>query len=211
MRPPALQAPIFEEGHSMISANHAKHQLIERFGLIPHPEGGHYRETHRDPARVARITGTDDAERDSRSDDSRSASTCIYYMLSDGAYSAWHRIRSDEVWHFYAGDPLDVHVLDAAGQLVTHRLGNALVRDDTVFQAVVPAGCWFAAECPALADEADTVDAADAVGFALVGCTVAPGFEFSEFELADAAALATAHPSHATLIRRLAPRAPRPS
>ncbi|WP_206998338.1 cupin domain-containing protein [Trinickia mobilis] len=189
----------------MNSASHAKHHLIERFGLIPHPEGGHYRETHRDPARVARITGTSDGERSGATDASRCASTCIYYMLCDGAYSAWHRIRSDEVWHFYAGDPLDVHVLDAAGQLVTHRLGNALVRDDAVFQAVVPAGCWFAAQCPALADQADLAGAA---GFALVGCTVAPGFEFSEFELADAEALAAAHPSHAELIRRLAPRAP---
>ncbi|MGV2291591.1 cupin domain-containing protein [Trinickia sp. YCB016] len=186
----------------MNSAGYAKQQLIERFELIPHPEGGHYRETHRDPARVARILSTDDAQRIVTSEASRSASTCIYYMLCDGAYSAWHRIRSDEVWHFYAGDPLDVHVLDAAGQLVTHRLGNALLRDDAVFQAVVPAGCWFAAECPALGDEAK------ATGFALVGCTVAPGFEFSEFELADAEALAAAHPSHTALIRRLAPRAP---
>ncbi|QCP49550.1 cupin domain-containing protein [Trinickia violacea] len=180
-------------------ARHAKHQLIERFGLIPHPEGGHYRETHRDPARVARITGTNDEQRIVTSEASRSASTCIYYMLCDGAYSAWHRIRSDEIWHFYAGDPLDVHVLDDAGQLVTHRLGNALLRDDAVFQAVVPGGCWFAAECPALEGEAEA-------GFALVGCTVAPGFEFSEFELADADALVAAHPSHAALIRRLTPR-----
>jgi uncharacterized protein len=202
MRPLAVCTPIFQEAHPMIPASHAKRQLIERFGLIPHPEGGHYRETHRDSARVARITGTDDAQRNGNGAASRSASTCIYYMLCDGAYSAWHRIRSDEVWHFYAGDPLDVHVLDAAGQLVTHRLGNALVRDDAVFQAVVPAGCWFAAECPILADQAD------AAGFALVGCTVAPGFEFSEFELADADALAAAHPSRAALIRRLAPRVP---
>ncbi|HLX01611.1 MAG TPA: cupin domain-containing protein [Trinickia sp.] len=186
----------------MISASHAKHQLIERFGLLPHPEGGHYRETHRDPARVARVTNMDDGQRIVTSEASRSASTCIYYMLCDGAYSAWHRIRSDEVWHFYAGDPLDVHVLDAAGRLVTHRLGNGLLRGDAVFQAVVPAGCWFAAECPALEDQAE------AAGFALAGCTVAPGFEFSEFELADAGALAAAHPSHAALIRRLAPRAP---
>jgi uncharacterized protein len=203
MRPLAVRTPIFEEGHPMNSASHAKQHLIERFGLVPHPEGGHYRETHRDPARVVRIMGASvDAGGGGTGSVSRSASTCIYYMLCDGAYSAWHRIRSDEVWHFYAGDPLDVHVLDAEGRLVTHRLGNALARDDAVFQAVVPAGCWFAAECPALADEAD------AAGFALAGCTVAPGFEFSEFELADADALAAAHPGHAELIRRLAARAP---
>ncbi|TKC90321.1 cupin domain-containing protein [Trinickia terrae] len=188
----------------MNSASHAKHRLIERFGLLPHPEGGHYRETHRDSARVARLLGPAALNHDAAGGISRSASTCIYYMLSDGAYSAWHRIRSDEVWHFYAGDPLDVHVLDAAGRLVTHRLGNALARDDAVFQAVVPAGCWFAAECPALDSDSEAI----AAGFALVGCTVAPGFEFSEFELADAAALADAHPDHAALILRLAPRSP---
>jgi predicted cupin superfamily sugar epimerase len=145
----------------------------------------------------------------SRADEaSLSASTCIYYLLGDGAYSAWHRIRSDEVWHFYAGDPLDVHVLDSAGQLVTHRLGNALARDGCVFQAIVPAGHWFAAQCPTLSDpveQADQTDQADRAGFALAGCTVAPGFEFSEFELADADALALAHPDHAELIHRLAP------
>jgi predicted cupin superfamily sugar epimerase len=175
----------------MFADSQAKRRLIERFELIPHPEGGHYRETHRDAARVVRSAGGA----------SLSASTCIYYMLCDDAYSAWHRIRSDEVWHFYAGDPLDVHVLDAEGRLVTHRLGDALARDDAVFQAVVPAGCWFAAERPALAGDAA------AAGFALVGCTVAPGFEFSEFELADPDRLAALHPGHAPLIRRLAPRA----
>src|SRR6185437_9692052 len=93
----------------------------------------------------------------------RSASTAIYYLLCDGGHSAWHRIRSDEVWHFYAGDPIDVHVLDANGTLVTHRLGNALEHADTLFQAVVKAGDWFAAECH------------DEEGAALAGCTVAPG------------------------------------
>lgn len=177
----------------------AKDRLIERFGLSPHPEGGYYRETHRDSSRVVRVEtpGTDAGG----SVTTRSASTCIYYMLCDGAYSAWHRIRSDEVWHFYAGDPIDVHVLGAAGQLLTHRLGDALARDDAAFQVVVPAGCWFAAECPA------PTDGAEPNGFAFVGCTVAPGFEFSEFELGDIATLMRLCPSESALIRRLAPRA----
>lgn len=177
----------------------AKQRLIDRFELLPHPEGGHYRETHRDSVRVARILGPA-APGSEAADISRSASTCIYYMLCDGAYSAWHRIRSDEVWHFYAGDPLDVHVIDATGHLTTHRLGNALARDDAAFQAIVPAGCWFAAECAALDGEAN------AAGFALVGCTVAPGFEFSDFELADEDRLAREYASHEAIIRRLAPR-----
>lgn len=183
----------------MSDGNEAKQRLIDRFQLVPHPEGGHYRETHRDSVRVARIFGPAAPGKETGSI-ARSASTCIYYMLCDGAYSAWHRIRSDEVWHFYAGDSLDVHVIDPAGQLVTHRLGNALVDNAAAFQVVVPSGCWFAAERSARAQDADST------GFAFVGCTVAPGFEFSDFELADAAALAAQYPAHAVAIRRLAPR-----
>lgn len=155
-------------------------ELIRRFGLQPHPEGGHYRETYRAAMQVRREDGA-----------LRAASTAILYLLCDGAHSSWHRIRSDELWHFHAGQGLDVHVLDDAGGLLTHRLGNALEREGAVFQAWVPAGRWFAAEL------------AEPGGHALVGCTVAPGFEFSEFELADAQALAAAHPAHADLIRRL--------
>jgi predicted cupin superfamily sugar epimerase len=183
----------------MSHGNESKQHLIDRFQLVPHPEGGHYRETHRDPMRVARILGPVTAGNETGGI-ARSASTCIYYMLCDGAYSAWHRIRSDEVWHFYAGDSIDVHVIDAKGQWITHRLGNALADDNAAFQVVVPAGCWFAAERSARAGDAD------AAGYAFVGCTVAPGFEFSDFELADAEALAANYPSHAAIIRRLAPR-----
>ncbi|MGF6766687.1 putative cupin superfamily sugar epimerase [Paraburkholderia sp. GAS33] len=165
----------------------AKDDLVRRFELQAHPEGGYFRETYRSAARVNR-DGAGAGE-------TRSASTAIYYLLCDGAHSAWHRIKSDEVWHFYAGEPLLVHVLDENGQLVTHQLGNALTHPGTVFQAVVPAGLWFAAEC------------ADPATFALVGCTVAPGFEFSEFELADVDALRSAYPAQAEFITRLGPTA----
>lgn len=165
--------------------NPLQQRLIDELALIPHPEGGYYRETYRDPARIKRATDGAD----------RSASTAIYYLLSDGAHSAWHRIQSDEAWHFYAGDVLNVHVLPPDGGLITHRLGNPLFQPGTVFQAVVPAGCWFAAE-----------RVSGAAGYALAGCTVAPGFEFSEFELADRTELdrlASSHPRHAALITRL--------
>lgn len=137
-------------------------RLIQQFGLLPHPEGGYYRETYRSQETVRRnATGNP-----------YSASTAIYYLLADGAYSAWHRIAADEAWHFYAGHPLLVHVLLANGRHITHTLGNALQTDEATFQAVVPAGCWFAAQL------------AQPDSFAFVGCTVAPGFEFREFELA---------------------------
>lgn len=165
------------------------HVLIARLGLQPHPEGGYYRETYRSASQVARLTDGDD----NNATPSRSASTAIYYLLCDGAHSSWHRIRSDEVWHFYAGSPLLVHVLGADGEVTTLRLGDAMTQQDVVYQAVVPAGLWFAAEC------------ADPATFALVGCTVAPGFEFSEFELADTATLLAQYPQHQPLIARLGP------
>ncbi|MFM0096952.1 cupin domain-containing protein [Paraburkholderia nemoris] len=168
----------------MSTSHAAKDELIRRFDLKPHPEGGFFSETYR---------SVESVRRDDGSTQTRSASTAIYYLLCDGAHSAWHRIKSDEVWHFYAGEPLNVHVFDETGTLTTHTLGNALTHSDAVFQAVVPAGLWFAAEC------------ADPATFALVGCTVAPGFEFSEFELADVEALKARHPQHAAFIERLGP------
>lgn len=170
----------------MRDSHAAKDELIRRFNLKPHPEGGFFNETYRSAQRVARDDG---------SAQNRSASTAIYYLLCDGAHSAWHRIKSDEVWHFYAGEPLLVHVLHQHGAWITHRLGSTLTHPDAVFQAVVPAGLWFAAEC------------ADPAAFALVGCTVAPGFEFSEFELADVDALMAEYPQHAESIARLGPAA----
>ena len=159
-------------------------RLIAQLGLQPHPEGGFYSETWRAAEMLRRpALGVE-----------RAAGTAIYYMLSGDAYSAWHRIRSDEIWHFYAGGPLLVHVLDAQGALTTHRLGNALEDETAAFQAIVPANCWFAAE---------RVSAARTT---LVGCTVAPGFDYADFELADAESLAADFPAHAELIAKLAPR-----
>ncbi|WP_017522511.1 cupin domain-containing protein [Pusillimonas noertemannii] len=175
----------------MSSIDTPVHRLVTQFGLQPHPEGGYYRETYRSAQGVTVQAGR------------RAASTAIYYLLEDNDYSAWHRIASDELWHFYAGQALDIHVLDENGGLLTHRLGDPLREAGCTFQAVVPAGRWFAAELASRALRAPGQAAGDA--FALVGCTVAPGFEFSEFELADPQALIRQHLEHAGLIRRLAP------
>ena len=109
----------------------------------------------------------------------RSASTAIFYLLPAGSWSTWHRVRSDEVWHHYDGAGLRLHRLG---------LGEARLDRETP-QAVVPAGVWQAAE--------------PAGGAVLCGCTVAPGFEFEDFELGSAAALAGAFPELAELILRL--------
>jgi predicted cupin superfamily sugar epimerase len=160
-------------------------ELVDRLQLTPHPEGGYFRETYRATEGVA------GSALPRRFGGERSISTAIYFLLEAGQCSHLHRIRSDEVWHFYAGDPLDVVEIDTAGQLKTTRLGG-----DLLYQHVVPAGVWFGAT-PAPAGQFAPH------GFALVGCTVAPGFDFADFELADRETLLRAYPGHQDWIRRL--------
>jgi uncharacterized protein len=157
---------------------------VRALQLKKHPEGGYYRETYR-CAETAPAQALPP-----RFDGPRAFSTAILYLLRGGEFSAFHRLRSDEVWHFYDGHPLTLHVIDPQGQLVTLRLGDNPSRG-TSLQAVVAAGCWFAAELEARR------------GFALVGCTVAPGFDFADFELAGREALAGLYPQHRALIARL--------
>jgi uncharacterized protein len=159
---------------------------IERLDLRPHPEGGYFRETYRAAESVAaehlpeRFTGP------------RSFATAVYFLLTRDAFSAFHRIRSDELWHFYAGDPVTLAILDAdgKGQLATQCLGRDPTRGESP-QVVVRAGAWFAAEVTT------------AGRFALVGCTVAPGFDFADFELGSRAMLLERYPQHRNVIERL--------
>ena len=127
--------------------------IIARLGLQPHPEGGNYRETFRDPRCDA---------------GGRALSTAIYFLLTRGERSHWHRIDAVEVWHYYAGSALILRISDDAGQR-SFRLGADLAAGEQP-QAMVPPHAWQAAE--------STGD------WTLVGCTVAPGFEFAKFELA---------------------------
>lgn len=157
---------------------------IDTLKLEPHPEGGYFRETYRSQAVIPRSALPHSFRGD------RSASTAIYFLLRDDNFSAFHRIASDEMWHFYAGSSLAVYVIDSEGRSTEIKLGPNPNRGE-VFQAVVPAGCWFGS-CLAAADT-----------FALVGCTVAPGFDFNDFEMADRSLLLAAYPQHETLIRQL--------
>jgi predicted cupin superfamily sugar epimerase len=128
-------------------------EVVRLLGLQPHPEGGFYRETFRAPA----------------PDGVRAASTAIYYLLREGDVSAWHRVvDADEVWHHYAGAPLELTLWDGR-ERTSLRLGSGLAAGERP-QAVVPAGVWQAARPMG--------------GWTLVGCTVAPGFDFSGFEMA---------------------------
>ncbi len=133
--------------------------LIRELELRPHPEGGYFREIFRSPERVQPLDGRPP----------RAALTTIHFLLVAGQHSRWHRVRSDEVWHFYEGEPLDLFW--TVGDEVHHAtLGPGLPGTRSV--AVVPAGCWQAA--------------LPAGSHALVGCTVGPGFDFEDFEMIDA-------------------------
>jgi uncharacterized protein len=128
--------------------------VIRLLDLKPHPEGGHFRQTFRDSKTV---------------DDGRAASTAIYFVLARGERSHWHRVDAAEVWHWHAGAPLELEIAATSGGRERITLGSDLVAGERP-QAVVPAHAWQAAQ--SLGD------------WTLVGCTVAPGFEFAKFELA---------------------------
>jgi len=159
-------------------------EIVQQLQLQPHPEGGFYKEVYRSKELIEKdclpqIFGG-----------SRHYSTSIYYLLQRGDYSAFHRIKSDEIWHFYSGGNLLLHLLDEEGNHRCVTLGNTLA-SGSIFQFVMPAGVWFAAE-PAPGTE-----------FSLAGCTVSPGFDFRDFELAKGETLAKEFPAHKDLILRL--------
>ena len=137
------------------TANLSADEIIRLLELQPHPEGGHYRETFRDSQRIDTGSG-------------RAASTAIYFLLQAGEISRWHRVDAVEVWHWYAGAPLMLSIAEGAEKREI-RLGTDLLAGERP-QVVVPARAWQQAQ--SLGD------------WTLVGCTVAPGFEFAGFELA---------------------------
>jgi hypothetical protein len=159
---------------------------IAHLQLQSHPEGGYYRRSYTAPEELAREALPE------RFAGARPVSTAIHFLLPEGEVSALHRLRSDELWHFYAGDPLRVHMLHPDGRHESFVLGPEPDKG-MVFQAAVPHGVWFGAE---LADSPER-------GFALVGNTVAPGFDFADFELAERDELVARYPEHRALIRRL--------
>lgn len=148
--------------------------LITELHLLPHPEGGYYLETYRSAMNVL----TDSGQR-------RIALTNIYFLLTGESFSAWHRIDADETWHFYRGNDLIISIISEDGSFEERRIGA-----QGPWQTTVAAGCYFAAHV------------ADATGYALVGCSVAPGFEFAGFELPSREELLAKHPQHAASIER---------
>lgn len=157
---------------------------IKKLGLEKHPEGGWFKEVYRSDEEIAgkhlpeRFTG------------GRNHSTSIYFLLTSDTFSAFHRIKSDELWHFYDGSPVTIYMIDGDGIYSEITLGRD-IENGEVLQCVIPHGVWFGAK----------VNSADS--FCLVGCTVAPGFHFDDFELADCNELLKLFPQYKEIIERL--------
>lgn len=156
---------------------------IDHLKLQRHPEGGYYRETYRSSECILK-PGLPD-----RFTSARSFSTSIYFLLKSPDRSLFHRIKSDELWHYHAGNSLSIYVLTSSG-LDVHLLGNNPEKGESL-QVMVPANSWFGAKV----NEPDR--------YSLSGCTVAPGFDFSDFELAERTALLQEFPGHVEIITLL--------
>ena len=137
---------------------------IDKLKLEKHPEGGYFREIYRSDEEIP-ATGLP-----SRYEGKRAFSTSIYYLLRSGEFSAFHRLKSDEIWHFYAGTSLRLFIITPEGEIYRHSIGNNPDQNEQL-QVVIPRGNWFAAS---VALEGS---------YTLMGCTVAPGFDFGDFEL----------------------------
>lgn len=173
--PPILLLPI---SLNMQTAQY----YINHLNMVHHIEGGAFSEVYRSALILPQQVLTIDHNAD------RNAMTHIYFLLQAGEFSALHRIASDELWHYYDGDPLDVFEILPDGRLVTHRLGRA--EGCTLFCAIA-AGSWFGSRV------------AQGAVYSLVGCTVAPGFDFADFELAEKEVLQQLFPQHSSLIQEM--------
>jgi predicted cupin superfamily sugar epimerase len=168
----------------------SNHQLrspaywIEKLQLQEHIEGGAFKEVYRSEMVIPQAVLSEDFK------GNRNAGTSIYFLLQQGQFSALHKIASDEIWHFYYGDPLIVYEITTSGELIEHTLGANFEAGER-FQCVVKAGSWFGAQ------------PAPGSSYSLVGCTVAPGFDFADFELAQKESLLLQYPRLSSVIRML--------
>ncbi len=159
----------------------AKH-YIQKLQLKKHPEGGYFKEIYRGGEMIL----VDPPDRRLK----RNYSTSIYFLLEGKQVSKFHRLKSDEIWHFYDGSPIKIYIIDEKGKLSENILGKR-INDDVVFQTVIRKNNWFAAEL------------VNKKTFSLVGCTVSPGFDFSDFEFGDKEQLSNQFPKLKELIERL--------
>ena len=160
------------------------YELIRKMNLVPHPEGGFYRETYRSELQVLHPGIPSEQDRN------RTAGTSIYFLLPGDDFSAIHRVKwTDETWHAYAGSPLELHLIHQDGRYECRVLTTELSLGEPTI--VVKAGCWQAAR---------VVPGGE---WALAGCTLAPGFEFADFEMPGREHLLSLYPKHETIINEL--------
>ncbi|MEY8215820.1 MAG: cupin domain-containing protein [Colwellia sp.] len=164
--------------------NNEAQKWIKHLSLKPHPEGGFFANTYTADEKILKNALPD------RYSGDRSFSTGIYFLIGSENFSALHRLKSDEMWHFYDGESLTVHVFDENGKYSPIHLGRNIEKGEKL-QAVVKAGDIFGA----------SIESPDA--YSLVGCTVAPGFQFEDFELMKRAPLIEKYPEHKVLIEKL--------
>jgi predicted cupin superfamily sugar epimerase len=157
---------------------------IEKLGLTSHVEGGAFKETYRSAMVILHEHLSADFAGD------RNVSTAIYFLLKYKQFSALHKIAADELWHFYDGDALSIYEITVDGKLRKHVLGKDLEKGES-FQVLIKAGSWFGSRC-------EVID-----GFSLVGCTVAPGFDFDDFVLADRSGILEIYPQFKDIITEL--------
>lgn len=159
-------------------------QIITKFNLTEHPEGGYYKENYRCNGIIKNEHLSSEFIGD------RNYATSIYFLLTSDKFSAFHKINQDEIWHFYKGNSLKLHMISPNGDYSFAMIGNNLEQNEQP-QFVVPAGYWFAAE----------VLEKDA--YAFTGCTVAPGFDFKDFVLPKRDDLIALFPKHSEIITSL--------
>ncbi len=159
--------------------NKKAQRLISSLGLERHPEGGYFKQVYQCPISVSTGSGQ-----------RRRLASSIYYLLPAGDVSRFHRLKSDELWYYHAGDPTEIHMIDQAGMHTTLLLGMDTTADEQP-QAAVPAGNIFGAATKGTA------------GYSLLGCMVCPGFEYADFELIKQDALIKAYPQYKELILAL--------
>lgn len=152
--------------------------------MQPHPEGGFFKETYRSEGSIG------EKDLNNHINGRRNYCTGIYFLLTSDSFSAFHRINQDEMWHFYKGTPLKLHIISEMGTYSNVVIGNNIEKGE-VPQFTVNARDWFASE---VADNGD---------YALVGCTVSPGFDFRDFELPKRETLISMFPQHSKIIRKL--------